>query len=49
MAATGQIHMGNTIRKDKPVIASETIEHEGKTLIAFHITRAFEEFIKHGA
>ena len=30
-------------------VTGETVQHEGKSLIAFHITRSFEVFIKHRA
>jgi hypothetical protein len=32
-----------------PVVAGEAVEHEGKTLVAFHVARTFEEFIEHCA
>jgi hypothetical protein len=39
--------MSNTIGKDQFAITGEPIEYEGKSLIAFHIARTFEEFIEH--
>jgi len=49
LATTGQIHMGDTIGKHKFAVTGETIEYEGEALIAFHIARAFEEFVDHGS
>ena len=49
MAATREIDMRNPISKDQSAVTGETIEHDGQTLIAFHISRAFEKFIEHAS
>jgi len=48
LAATREINMCDTIGKGKFAIASETIEHERESLVAFDSARAFEVFIEDG-
>jgi plasmid maintenance system antidote protein VapI len=42
-----QIHMDASIGKDKPVISRKTVQDRCESLVAFHITRTFEEFVQH--
>lgn len=49
MAAAREINMRDAISKGKFAIASETIEHERESLVAFDSARAFEVFIEDGA
>lgn len=44
-----EVDMGDTIREGEPAVACETIQHESKPLIAFHVAGTFEEFIQHRA
>ena len=46
---TSEIYIHNTIGKDKFAVASEAIENQRQPLVAFHVTRTFEEFIKRRA
>ena len=49
MATTRKIDMRDTIGKREFAIASETIEHERESLVAFDIARTFEVFIEDSA
>ena len=48
LAPAREIDMRDTIRKGKFAVASETIEHERESLIAFDSPRTFEIFIEDG-
>jgi hypothetical protein len=41
--------MRNAVGIFELAVSRKPIEHEGESLVAFHITRAFEIFIKHCA
>jgi len=46
LAIAGEIHIHASIRKDKPVIAGEAIEHLRKSLVPFHIAGTLEKLIQ---
>jgi hypothetical protein len=46
---TNKIDMQDTVCIRYFAIASESIEDQGESLIAFHVTRTLEEFIEHSA
>ena len=49
MTTTHEIDMRNAIGECEFAIAGKTVEHEGKSLVAFDIAWTFEIFIEHGA
>ena len=49
LATAREIDVRNAIGKYQFVVTSETVEHEGKPLVAFDIAGTFEEFIEHAA
>ena len=49
LTTTREIYMRDAIGKCQFAVASETIEHEGKSLVALDIAGTLEVFIEHGA
>ena len=49
MTTARQIDMRHTVSKRQFAVTGETVQHEGKALVAFNIARTFEIFIEHGA
>lgn len=48
LATAREIDMRDTIGKGELAIASEAVEHERESLVAFDIARTFEVFIEDG-
>lgn len=48
LATAREIDMRDTIGKGELTIASEAVEHERESLVAFDIARTFEVFIEDG-
>jgi hypothetical protein len=44
-----EINVRDAISVTQAVVASEAVEDQGETLIAFHIAWAFEKFVEHTA
>lgn len=49
MARAREVDMRDAVGIFDAVVASETVQHEGETLIAFHVARTFEEFVERRA
>lgn len=48
LALTGEIDVGDTIGVLELAVPCEPVEHQGETLIAFHITGTLEVFVENG-
>ena len=49
LTMTNEIDMQDTVSIRYFAIAGESVEDQRESLIAFHVARAFEEFIEHRA
>jgi len=47
LAIPCQIYIDSSIGKDKPLIPCKAIQDRCESLVTFHITGTFEEFIQH--